>query len=639
MRGLSPAQRVDRGGRGSGWGSVVVFSAAWITGVAGILGPASWSQPAPLTPEAVLRQLGSGSPSAGSQVETGDVSLDGRVLFSVAVSQPDPGDPESGNADSGDTDPENTDLENTDPENTDPGNADSGDSLGTAFPLRQRIEFIEARLLQLARSNFNPTQLQVESQVDPGTNQPVITVNGQYLLTITSLDAQLQGLDPLEWAEILSQIIREALILYRQEREPEFVWRRVGLTLALGLGTWLLWAGLDRWRQRLLQRRDRVRSELVQIPTFPVAPEQVVVDLSALDLEDPPAPDDEVGSPQNAQFVQRLHQLEFQLDLQQRLLWLVQVLAWGSAFSLGVGLFPQSRWIQITGLRWLRGPILRLGSTALVTYLLVRLSAYSIEAIFRAVRQNQWLIIQPETTTQDRISKRILTLSNVVKGATASLLTLIGLISAIALLGVNVVPLVTSLGVIGLGVSLAAQDLIKDLINGLLILLEDQYAEGDVVMIDGRGGLVERINLRITQLRNTEGSLITIPNSEIRVVENLSNGWARVDLGILVAYSTDIDQAMRVIETVAVRMSRDWEWKDRILDHPQMLGVDEFKSDGVLIRIWIKVRPLAQWEVAREFRRRIKIAFDQNRIQLPISQQEVWIHTSDHPTKDYPIKD
>ena len=148
-------------------------------------------------------------------------------------------------------------------------------------------------------------------------------------------------------------------------------------------------------------------------------------------------------------------------------------------------------------------------------------------------------------------------------------------------------------------------------------------------MIDGRGGLVDRINLRITQLRNTEGTLITIPNSAIRVVENLSNGWSRVDLSILVSYSTDLERAMQVIETVAVRMSRDWEWKERILDNPQMLGVDRFDPDGVVLRIWIKVRPLAQWDVAREFRRRVIIALNQNGIQLPNPQRQVSIQTAD----------
>ncbi|NJL97848.1 MAG: mechanosensitive ion channel family protein [Synechococcaceae cyanobacterium SM2_3_2] len=531
------------------------------------------------------------------EVETGEVRLDGRILFAVAGSQP-------------------VDIE-------------------AAFPLQQRIKFIEDRLLQLAQSDFRPHSLRVESQMDPDTNQPVITVNGQYLLTITSLDAQLQGLDPEIWAEQVSEIIREALLLFRQERQPEFLWRRGGISLSLLVGTWLLSAGLERWRRQLILRRDRVHTELLQIPKFPVMADAEhrsdPTDLS-LDHGDNPdnAPDSEqdLGSPHDAQFVQRLHRLELRLDLEQRLLWLVQVMAWGSAFGIGVGLFPQTRWIQVMGLRWLQGPILRLGSTALATYVAVRISAYSIETIFRAVRQNQWLIIQPETTTQDRISKRIVTLSSVVKGVTATLLSLIGVIAAIGLLGINVVPLVTSLGVIGLGVSLAAQDLIKDLINGLMILLEDQYAEGDVIMIDGRGGLVERINLRITQLRNTEGTLITIPNSAIRVVENLSNGWARVDLSILVSYSTDLDRAMQVIETVAVRMSRDWEWKERILDNPQMLGVDKFDPDGVILRIWIKVRPLAQWDVAREFRRRVMIALNQNGIQLPVPQRQIWIQTS-----------
>jgi len=155
------------------------------------------------------------------------------------------------------------------------------------------------------------------------------------------------------------------------------------------------------------------------------------------------------------------------------------------------------------------------------------------------------------------------------------------------------------------------------------IILEDQYAIGDVIAVDKVSGFVETMNLRITQLRDSEGRLITIPNSEIKIVANLSSNWSRADLSIPVAYHTDVDKALEVIDTVAQEMSQDDLWREEILDKPEVLGVDDFGSRGVIIRVWIKTQPLKQWHVAREFRRRLKVALDEAGISIPMPQQEV----------------
>jgi len=126
-------------------------------------------------------------------------------------------------------------------------------------------------------------------------------------------------------------------------------------------------------------------------------------------------------------------------------------------------------------------------------------------------------------------------------------------------------------------------NLIKDAINGFFIILEDQYAIGDVIAVDKVSGFVETMNLRITQLRDSEGRLITIPNSEIKIVANLSSNWSRADLSIPVAYHTDVDKALEVIDTVAQEMSQDDLWREEILDKPEVLGVDDFGSRGVII--------------------------------------------------------
>jgi small conductance mechanosensitive channel len=189
-------------------------------------------------------------------------------------------------------------------------------------------------------------------------------------------------------------------------------------------------------------------------------------------------------------------------------------------------------------------------------------------------------------------------------------------------------PLLAGAGIIGLAISLASQNLLRDIINGFLILMEDQYGVGDVIVVDEVAGLVESMNLRITQLRNEEGRLITIPNSQIAIVQNLSKEWSRVDIMIPVSHTSDINEALELIEQVAEDMRDDPKWKALILEPPLLLGVDNLDHVGATVRIWIKTLPLKQWEVAREYRRRLKIAFDQSGVNIGVPQQSLHLHST-----------
>jgi len=224
-----------------------------------------------------------------------------------------------------------------------------------------------------------------------------------------------------------------------------------------------------------------------------------------------------------------------------------------------------------------------------------------------------------------RVALRFFTFARVVKSVLTLLIIGSGVIVALSLLGVRVAPLLAGAGIIGLGISFASQSLIKDMINGFLILLEDQYGVGDVISVGNVSGLVENMNLRITQLRSADGSLITVPNSSIAIVQNLSKEWSRVDLTIDVAYEADIDRAMTVIQQVATEMSRDRQWRDLILDPPTVLGIDKMDNAGIMVRVWIKTQPLKQWEVSREFRRRLKLALDKAEIPIGGPQQPVLV--------------
>lgn len=501
-----------------------------------------------------------------SSVQTGAVTLDGRRLFLVTAPQGDP---------------------------------------GSTPPVSQRIRSIEQTLRRLAAMPLDLDTLEVSVAIDAQTNQPVVQVNGQYLLTVTSLDAQLQGTQAIDWAEQVANIVEQALRTSQQERQPQFLRRQGLIALGILVAVWGMGQLCKRERQRLTQQRDALQAEYSAI--------QAEVQERLQEEEQPGV--DPILLEQQAQ---RKRQ-ESYLELQIRLLRLVQLGVWMGGVGVSLGLFPQTRALQTFFLISLRGPLLRLAGVGLATYGSVWLSGLVLDNLFAALRQEQWQ--NAPTTPTYRLSKRLTTFAGVSKGITATTLVLVGSLVGLALVGVNIGPLVASLGFIGLGISLAAQDLIKDIINGLLILVEDQFAEGDVIVVDGRGGLVEHMDLRLTQLRNTEGTLISIPNSAIRVVENLSNGWSRVDLAIVIAYENDLEQAMHITERVALEMYREPVWREKILDLPEMHGVDHLGERGITLRIWIKVQPLQQWKVAREYRRRLKHAFDQAGIQIPFPQQ------------------
>ncbi|MEN9203372.1 MAG: mechanosensitive ion channel family protein [Thermostichus sp. DG02_2_bins_29] len=501
-----------------------------------------------------------------TNIQTGVVTLDGRRLFLVTAPQGDP---------------------------------------GSTPPVSQRVRSIEQTLRRLATSSLDLDTLDVSVTVDAQTNQPVIRVNGQHLLTVTSLDAQLQGTQPLDWAEQVASIVEQALRTSQQERQPPFLRRQAVIALSILGITWGMSQLCQRERRRLRQARDALQ---VEYNTIQAEMQE------RLQQEDQPGMDPILLEQQ----AQRKRQ-ESYLELRLRLLRLLQIGLWMSGIGVSLGLFPQTRALQTFLLISLRGPLLRLTGVGLATYGSIWLSNLVLDNLFAALRQEQWQ--NAPTTPTYRLSKRLSTFAGVSKGMAATTLVVVGSLAGLASVGVNIGPWVASLGFIGLGISLAAQDLIKDVINGLLILLEDQFAEGDVIVVDGRGGLVEHMDLRLTQLRNTEGTLISIPNSAIRVVENLSNGWSRVDLAIVIAYENDLEQAMRISERVALEMYREPAWRDKILEPPEMHGVDHLGERGVTLRLWIKVQPLQQWKVAREYRRRLKHAFDQAGIQIPFPQQ------------------
>ena len=226
-------------------------------------------------------------------------------------------------------------------------------------------------------------------------------------------------------------------------------------------------------------------------------------------------------------------------------------------------------------------------------------------------------LINPKS---NRYALRVSTYSPALKGASTFVFVIIGIYATIYFLGIDPAVLAGA-GAIALVASFLFRDVFQNMLNGALILWTDRYAIGDVINVASFGGFVENMNLYTTQLRGAEGRLITIPNGQISTVENLTKDWSRVDFKVEIAYDADIKKALEIINEVAAEMQKEPEWQELILEPANILGVDQVTHSGSLIQVWIKTQPMKQWSVGREFRLRIKKAFDRAGIALGVPQQ------------------
>jgi moderate conductance mechanosensitive channel len=218
---------------------------------------------------------------------------------------------------------------------------------------------------------------------------------------------------------------------------------------------------------------------------------------------------------------------------------------------------------------------------------------------------------------------RLETLRGILVSTLRVFIVIAALISVLSEFGVNVTTLLAGVSILGLAVSFGAQSLVKDVITGFFILLEDQYGVGDVVRVNGKDGLsggVEAVSLRTTVLRDLEGTAHVIPNGEIRTVSVLSKDWARAVSDVEIAQDVNLEIALELIRQTANDFFTDPEWKDKFLEPPEILGVQALTGVSVTLRTLFKVQPKTQWGVSREFKRRIKNAFDLAGLRGPMPQ-------------------
>ena len=199
---------------------------------------------------------------------------------------------------------------------------------------------------------------------------------------------------------------------------------------------------------------------------------------------------------------------------------------------------------------------------------------------------------------------------------------LVGIV-ALGEAGFQLGPLIAGAGVVGIAIGFGAQTLVKDVLGGLFVLLENQYTTGDVVNIAGIGGSVEEINLRRTVLRDIDGILHTVPNGDVRVSSNLTRSFARVNLDVEVGYGENLDHVRAVLDAVGAELAADADWAEKILEAPKVLRVNSLGSSGIEIKVLGTVRPMKQWEVTGELRKRVKEAFDREGIEIPFPHRVV----------------
>ena len=242
------------------------------------------------------------------------------------------------------------------------------------------------------------------------------------------------------------------------------------------------------------------------------------------------------------------------------------------------------------------------------------------EAIGRIRRRAPAMVVDA-TSLSTRAAARAKTLAQVLRSVTTGLIWSIAAITILGELGINLGPLIASAGIAGIALGFGAQNLVKDFLSGFFMLVEDQYGVGDIVDLGEASGTIEEVSLRVTRLRDVNGTVWHVPNGAITRVGNKSQQWARALLDVHVAYGTNVEKAERLIKETADELWHDPQWSDMILEEPEVWGVEQLALDAIHIRLVVKTKPSQQFAVTRELRRRILRVFEENDIEVPNGQR------------------
>lgn len=399
------------------------------------------------------------------------------------------------------------------------------------------------------------------------------------LMTVTALDALYYGTTTEDLARRLQRQLHDVLLASLASRQPDLVRRNVarvpwilGGMFALTLALWFARMRVRAWRKRLeAEAADETRR-------------------AALDKR---------------------------LDVASILQWTIASLlaaTWLGGSLWILSLFPSTAFLAQRF--WTQ--LLYLVLIWFVAGLLDRIGNVLMARISEA-----WQALLLRRSDSSRRALRIPTIVRALEGFKALVIYFVATGFSLNLLGLPSASVLTVGALLALALSFAAQSIVKDLTTGFLILSEDQFAIGDIVTIGTVSGTVENLNLRITQVRDVRGRLITIPNSQITIVENATRTWSRVDFTIDIASDTDVERALGVLSDVAQQLYADPEWYARIVEPPAVLGVDAIGAAGITLRLWVVTAPAQQYAVERELNRRVLLAFQAHGVSLAIPQQIV----------------
>lgn len=301
--------------------------------------------------------------------------------------------------------------------------------------------------------------------------------------------------------------------------------------------------------------------------------------------------------------------------------WPLFVLLWGLVARIVLYTIPRTRAIDTFLWQGPPRPVLVAATVILLAAAIARVWS----DILRHILPVDLTTLSAEERTE-RVYRRRATLVAVARITGVTIIWILALFLMLGRMGVNLPALVASAGLIGVALGLAAQDSMKDIVSGINILLDDRFGVGDVITAEGYSGSVVRLNLRVTQIRDMSGRLITIPNRNIVNVANETSRWAQVDLKVKLPYATDLRAAMKTLTDTAAGLKSDWP--ERITADPVMLGVDSLADNGATLRMTLKTTPGDQWAVGRELRLRLKEAFDEAGIRLVVPVYDVTITRS-----------
>ena len=253
------------------------------------------------------------------------------------------------------------------------------------------------------------------------------------------------------------------------------------------------------------------------------------------------------------------------------------------------------------------------------------------------IKQLRKVIIKKYEKKQDNkaleTEKRVETLINILQSVGRIIIWAIFIMILLKKLGVDIGPILAGAGILGLAVGFGAQELVRDIISGFFMLLENQIRSGDVAIINGTGGLVEKIELRTTTLRDFTGTTHIFQNGKINTISNMTMEWSAVVFDIGVAYKEDTDEVVSIMKEVGEDLQNDPDFKENIIEPLEVFGVDQFADSAVIIKARIKTKPIMQWSVGREYRRRLKKAFDEKGIEIPFPHTTVYWGERINPLK------